>query len=285
MPRGILLTLLVLLIGCDFFRPKELNGEKPIARVKDMWLYPSDFTGLIPPALSSEDSTKFASKFVDDWIKKQLMIARSQEEVDINEAEIQRKVLDYTYALTRSAFEREYIESNLNVNISEDEIQTYYKEHSQDFVLKQGIVRCLFAQVPTNAPKINRFRKNLVDYPRSSTSQLKEYCTQFANRSFLEDSVWVEFNELISGTPFDEVLDANRLLYTRSLLESVDGNHAYFLRILAHKTVNDISPLEFVRDDIENILINKRKIALKRELEDKVYEDAQESNAFEIFDR
>lgn len=285
MPRGILLTLLVLLIGCDFFKPKELNGEKPVARVNDMWLYPSDFTALIPTTLSSEDSTKFAQKFVDDWVKKQLMIARSQQEVDINEAEIQRKILDYTYALTRSAFEREYIEANLNETISEDEIQGYYKEHAQDFVLKQGIVKCLFAQVPTNAPRINRFRKDLVDYPRAGTPELKEYCTQFANRSFMEDSVWVEFNEVISGTPFDESLDANRLLYTRSLLESADDNYTYFLRILAHKTVNDISPLEFVREDIANILINKRKIALKRELEDKVYEDAQESNAFEIFDR
>jgi len=43
--------------------------------------------------------------------------------------------------------------------------------------------------------------------------------------------------------------------------------------------------LEFVQEDIRNIIINKRKIALKRELEEKVYNDAEENDAFEVFDR
>jgi len=283
MPRGILLTFLVLLVGCQFFRPKELNGEKPIARVYETWLYPSDFVGLIPANYSDEDSAKFAEKFVNDWIKKQLMISRSQSEVDINEAEIQRKVLDYTYALTRSAFERKYIEANLDERISEQEVLTYYEEHAADFVLKQNIVKCLFAQIPLSAPRLNRFKKNISEYPKTNKDELKAYCTQFANRSFLEDSVWVDFKEVISGTPFDQAIDPKRLLMSRSLLENADDNHVYFLRIVAHKTVNDSSPLQFVREDIENIIINKRKIALKRELENKVYEDAAESNAFEIF--
>ncbi len=285
MPRGILLTLSVLLLGCEYFRPKEASGEQPIARVYETKLYPSDFVALIPSSYSSEDSVKFAEKFVDDWIKKQLMIARSQSEVDINEAEIQRKVLDYTYALTRSAFERKYIEANLNDQVSDQEIQTYYEEHAQDFVLKQNIVRCLFAQIPTGAPRLNRFKKNLTEYPKEGTEALKEYCTQFANRAFMEDSLWVDFNEVISGTPYEQVMDPKRILLSRSLHENVDGNFTYFLKILAHKTVDDISPIQFVREDIENIIINKRKIALKRELENKVYEDAAESNAFEIFNR
>jgi hypothetical protein len=283
--RRIPLIFLIIITGCEFFRPKQENAESAIARVNETYLYPSDFVGLIPSNLNPEDSGKFAQKFVDDWVKKQLMIARSQREVDINEAEIQKKVLDYTYALTRSAYERKYIQENLNEAVSDEQIQKYYDENAEDFILKQNIVRCLFAQIPKEAPRLNRFRNNLADYPNEGLSELKEYCTQFANRAFVEDSVWVNFKEVIAGTPYDQSVDQLRLLRSRQQLENSDDTYTYFLRILDYKVVDDTSPIEFVREDIINILINKRKIALKRELEDKVYEDAAANDAFEIFDR
>jgi len=159
MPRQIWLLFLLVAVGCEFFHPKEDLTEKPIARVSETNLFPSDMSGLLPENLTSEDSLKFVEKFIDDWIKKQLMIARSQMEVDLNEAEIQRKVLDYRYNLTRSAYVKKYIEENLKESVEESEIEEYYTEHSADFILKQNIVRCLFAQIPADAPNQTEFKR------------------------------------------------------------------------------------------------------------------------------
>ena len=41
--------------------------------------------------------------------------------------------------------------------------------------------------------------------------------------------------------------------------------------------------MEFVRDQIENIIVNKRKVALSKELENKIYEEGVEENSFEVF--
>lgn len=283
MLRQIGLLCLLVTAGCEFFQPKEDLTEKPIARVNETNLFSSDMGGLIPENLTSEDSLKFAEKFINDWIKKQLMIARSQMEVDLNEAEIQHKVLDYRYALTRSAYEKKYIEENLDETVVESEIEEYYAEHSADFILKQNIVRCLFAQVPTDAPNQKDFKIDLKNYPNVKPESIREYCAQFANKAFVEDSVWVNFDEVIAGTPLDQIIDKTRIFQTRSFLENLDDNFAYYLRVLEYKMVDEISPLEFVREDILNIIINKRKISLKRELENKVYEDADQSNAFEIY--
>ena len=283
MSRQISLVLLILLASCEFFHAKEEVEETPIARVYETNLYPSDMSGLVPANLAEEDSIKFAEKFIDDWIKKQLMIARSQNEVDINEAEIQRKVLDYRYALTRSAYEKRYIKENLNQSVGESEIEKYYGEHSADFILKQNIVRCIFAQVPEDAPRLKTLRSDFINYSATNSDEIRAYCTQFADRFFVEDSVWVDFDEVILGTPLDQIFDKARILRTRSFLENSNDNFAYYLRILEYKVVDEISPLEFVTEDITNIIINKRKISLKRELENKVYEDAAQSNAFEIY--
>lgn len=281
--RLIWLISLVLIVGCGFFQPKGDSVEQPIASVYETNLYPSDMRGLIPENLDTEDSLKFAERFVDDWIKKQLMITRSQNEVDINEAEIQRKVLDYRYALTRSAYEKKYIVEHLDKSVTESEIKEYYSMHSEDFILKQNIVRCLFAQVPIEAPKKNSFKGRLKMYPHSKIESIRAYCTQFVNRAFIEDSVWVDFDELITGTPLDQIVDKAKILRTRSFLENSDDHFTYYLRILEYKMVDEVSPLEFVREGVRNIIVNRRKITLKKKLENKIYEDAAKSNAFKIY--
>jgi hypothetical protein len=285
MNRAVFVFFLLSIVGCEFLKPKEVVEEPPLARVNEQLLYPSDLQGLIRTNTSSADSIQFAERFVNDWVEKQLMIARSSQEVDLNQAEIERKVLEYRFALTRSAFEKKYIQENLNEDVREEEILEYYESHSEDFILKQNIVRCLFAQIPEGAPRQKRFEKDIQDYPESNIEDLREYCTQFANRAFVEDSVWVDFNEIILATPFEKILDKNRILRTRKYLTDSDEDFGYFLKILEYKMVDDTSPIEFVREDITNIIINKRKIALKRELEEKVYEEAQQNNAFEIYSR
>ena len=273
-----------LLTSCHSFQPKEGNSENPIARVNEAKLFPSDLVGLIPSNSTVDDSIRYTQKYVNDWVRKQLIIDKARSELDLNEAEIDQKVRDYRFALTRSAFEKQYIDKHLDENISDEEIQEYYQNHSEDFILKQNIVRCIFTQVPMEAPQKNRFEKNMRAYPKSDKDDLKNHATQFANRAHLDDSVWVDFDEVIGGTPFELILNKNRILRTRTYLQESDETYDYYLRILEYMTVDDISPLEFVRKNIIDILINKRKIALKKELEDKIYNEAIEKNAFEIFD-
>ena len=278
--------LLPILAGCDFFQPKETAEENPVARVHDRYLYVSDLSPLIPQGSSKEDSAMMADRFINDWINKQLIIARALEEEDINEVEMEQKVLDYRYALMRSTFEKKYISENISEDIPIAEIQSYYDEHNADFVLKQNIVRCLFVQIPKPAAGQDIFERNLRAYPeQSSISELRNYCTQHAIRSFIEDSVWVDFNEVIADTPFSDILDRTRMVRNSSLLESSDDDYNYFIRILEYKMVDDVSPIEFVQEDIENILINRRKIELKQELEKIVYNEAVSTNAFEIYSR
>ena len=56
-----------------------------------------------------------------------------------------------------------------------------------------------------------------------------------------------------------------------------------FLRIFEYKVIGEIAPLEFIKEQVADVIINKRKIALKKELERKIYEEAEQTNAFEIY--
>jgi hypothetical protein len=285
MGRLLLIVSVFLLAGCGFLKPRETREEQPIARAYDAYLYPSDLAGLIPSNFSSTDSAKLADRLIQDWLRKQLMIEKATQEISLNEAEIERKVLDYRYALTRSAYEQKYIEKNLDTNVSDAEIQAYYDEKSDDFLLRQTIVRCLFAKVPDNAPRLARFRTDLQAYPGKTRRDVTDFTAQYAAAAHMVDSVWVDFDEVIKDSPFEDIVDRVGTLKRRGLVEVSREDYVWFLRILDYKMTNEISPIEFVREDIVDIIINKRKIALKRALENEVYEEAERNNAFEIFDR
>jgi predicted house-cleaning noncanonical NTP pyrophosphatase (MazG superfamily) len=53
--------------------------------------------------------------------------------------------------------------------------------------------------------------------------------------------------------------------------------------VAKYRISDNISPLEFVRDDIRNIILNKRKVELAKRLEDEVYNKAVSEKEFEVF--
>ncbi|WP_462252956.1 peptidyl-prolyl cis-trans isomerase [Ekhidna sp.] len=280
--RNILIFSILILGGCQYFQPKEEVSEKPIARVGEKTLVASNLYGLIPANLSPADSIVFVEKFVLDWVKKQLMIAKAEEAIDFNEAQIQKRVLDYQYALLVHELEKKHIDANLDEEVSPLEISEYYGEKSENFVLRENLSKCIYFKIPSKAPSVWRFRRNLKNYPKDTT-QIWEYANEHAVKAFVEDSVWVKFDEVLMETPLKEVNDKTGFLKANSYIEVSDEDYIYFLKIFEYKLVGEIAPLEFIQESISNIIINKRKIALKKELEKKIYEEAEQSNTFEIY--
>ncbi|MEQ9303622.1 MAG: peptidyl-prolyl cis-trans isomerase [Marinoscillum sp.] len=280
--RNILIFNILLLAGCQYFQPKEETQEKVIARVGEKKLVASNIKELIPANLSQSDSAVFVEKFALDWVKKQLMISRAEDAIDFNEARIQKKVLDYQYALMVHELEQKYIDANLNEDVSEEEIQSYYDEKAENFVLRQNLAKCIYFKIPSKAPNVWLMRRSLRNYPQD-TAQIWKYANEHAVKAFVEDSVWVKFDEVLIETPLKDVNDKVAFLKRNSSIEVSDEDYIYFIKIFEYKVVGEIAPLEFISESVSDIIINKRKIALKKELEKKIYEEAEQSNAFEIY--
>ncbi len=277
-----LFIIVVLVGGCELLQPREQSATKIIAKAGDQELFEENIVGLIPQNSSATDSAVFVEKFVDDWIKKQLLISRAQEVIDFNEAEIKQKVLEYQYALMIHDFEKRYIDQNIDTEVRDTEILAYYNEKSENFILRENLTKCLYFKIPSSAPNLQRFRRSLRNYPTDS-AEVWDYSNQFSVRAFLDNSIWVRFNEVIQETPLKEINDKARFLQTTSSIENSDEDYTYFLKIFEYKLVGEIAPIEFVRESISDIIINKRKIELKKELEKNIYEEAKATNAFEIY--
>ncbi len=281
----LILFIITSLGSCDFIRFKDaaVDVRKPVARAKGTLLYAEDLEGLVPSEVTGKDSLDRVNKFIQDWVKKQLLIQEASDQIDFEEAEIERKVLDYRYSLMGYEFQQYYIEQHLNTEISDDEIQEYYDQNIDNFGLKQNIVRGKFIKVPVEAPSTNRIKRLIQSNKVEDFDDLKAYCLSFATAYQLYDSVWMVFDDIVKGSPLSEIPNKVQFLRSKKYTESADDDFLYFLKIEEFRISDNISPLEFVRDQVRSIILNKRKVDLAKKLEDDVYQNALKNNEIEIY--
>lgn len=284
---GILL-LAVLISGCEWVkfkkdRPDDNEERLPVARVNNAYLYRDELRGIVPQGATQEDSASRVEGYINSWIRKQLLIQEAARKIDINEVEVERKILDYRYSIIAYEYQSYYIKQNLDTVVSNNEIDAYYTNNRDNFILKQNIVRATFIKVPASAPRTDKVKSLIFSNKESDKNELKSYCLSFSTAYHISDSSWMVFDELVKKSPLVEIPNKIQFLQGNPYYETSDDNYLYFFKLDEYRITDNVSPLEFVKDEIKNIILNKRKVELARKLEDKVYAEAFEEKKFEIF--
>lgn len=286
--NSLYVTILLALYACDFIKMKEdpkleETTSEPVARVHDQFLYEDDIQGMITPEMSESDSAERVERYINNWIKKQLLIEEASSKIEFDEAEIERKILDYKYSLMGYEYQSFYVSQNLNTEVSEEQIKKYYDENIDNFILKQNIVRGKYVKLPTGAPKTNKVKRLINSGKEDDLEELNSYCLSFAATYQLNDSVWMVFDDVFKNSPLAEIPNKVQFLRNNKYIETSDDLFLYYLKIEEYRIHDNVSPLEFVKEDIKNIIINKRKVELAKKLEEDVYERATKNNEFEIY--
>jgi len=279
---------LMILSGCEFIKMKneqttETGDRVAVARVENAYLYKDELADIISKSTTRQDSIERAETYINSWIRKQLLIQEASKKIDINEAEVERKILDYRFSLIAYEYQSYYVKQNLDTALSAADIETYYTQNIDNFVLKQNIVQAVYVKVPKTAPRTNRIKDLLLSQKEKDENELRSYCLSFSTAYHLSDSAWIVFDELVKNSPLAEIPNKIQFLKANRYYETSDDSYLYFLKVAKYRISDNISPLEFVRDDIRNIILNKRKVELAKKLEDEVYNKAVSSRKFEIY--
>ena len=262
-----LFLIFLILTSCkiDYKNEEEIKSN-PIAKVENKFLYNEDLIQFE----NNSDSIKIRAKQINDWIKKEIILLHAYNNIN-NRNFIDKKLKKYEDDLILYQYENELLLNNINYSISDSAISKYYTENIKDFLLGSKIVRCLYTKIPLDAPDIIKFKTLIKRYPESDINNIKSYSFQFAEQYFLDDSIWLDFEELIINTPFIELDQESSYLLKNKFLENKDDQFHYFIKIIDFKKPGDISPISFEYDIIKAILLNDRKKELLNKLQDSIY--------------
>jgi len=273
------------MFSCDFIQSSSngttnTNTELIVAQVGTNMLSKSDIEAL---NVSKSDSAKVVSRFVENWIKKELLVKKANEDFNIDLNSIEQKVADYRYALISYEYQKFIVQQQLDTVVTEQEISDYYETNRTNFVLRQNILRARYMKVNKEAQKLRSVKRWIKSDRPNDMESLEEYAFQFANDYSLEDSTWLKFDELTKNSPFSTITNKIQFLRRNRYVEEEDSLYLYLLKINEYKISEEVSPLDFVREDIRNVIINKRKIALVKELENEIFEEAKQNEDYQIY--
>jgi hypothetical protein len=275
-----LIGLVFLLNACS--NQTEDKGKK-IAQIGDKTLYLSEIKEVIPQQIKGKDSIDFVHNYLEKWLRKQLIYQEAAKNAQIDETDLQKRLEEYKYALLTHEFEKQYVAKNFSDKVSEEEIKEFYEKNSQEFELRQNIVKAIFIKLDTKSKEKDKFIKLMPSEKSEDKEELLLLCNEKAASYYLQDTTWIDFDELVRLTPFEGVPNKINFLKNNRFSQMQEGDFVYLLQIKEYKISEQTSPFEFVKERIRSMILNQRKATLIKKLEDELFKNAQKNKEFQVF--
>ena len=275
------LLITILILGCTDYN--KSSNRTIVARTGDKYLYLDQIPPISTVSLSPEDSISIVRNYIDRWIKKELMLSKAESNVSEEyQAEINMKLEETRANLMIYQYEQQMMIQKMDTLVSASEINRYFEENTSTFNLTAPIVKAIFIKIPAEAPNIDRVRQWYRSSSQSDLQSLESYCYQFAEKFDDFGEKWINYNYLLRELPSDPG-NPDRFLRNNNYYEASDPSYFYFVNFRDHRLQETEAPVEYVQDDIRNIILNNRKIEFLKSLENGIYNEAMRENAFRIF--
>lgn len=265
--------------------PHENNNVKEgtvIAKVNDAALYSSQLQHLSPKFMSKADSAAFIQSYINKWANNEVFYQQALNYLTEDELNVEQELENYKKDLIRYKFELKLIQEKLDTLVTDPQIEEYYNANSQNFLLKHNIVKVLYIKTPLTIPNFEKFKKLCYSTNPKDAEQLKNLCIQYANNYYMNDNTWLMFDDLKKEiNQLKEVPEYNIL--PGKTFEFTDNTSFYFLKIIEIKTKNTLSPLNFERNNIKNMLLNMRKQQLINSIKTDFINKAKADKQLQIF--
>ena len=268
-------------MSCVYF--KETDDRVPIARVYDSYLYEEDIKGLIAQGTSKDDSTLIVNSFINRWATQRLLIEGALLNLpEENQLEFNRLVNQYKNDLFTKAYLDALVNKNINPTVTLDQAKEVYENNRETFKLNEELVKFRYLSLPQNALNSKDVEKRFNRFNEEDKRFLDSISVQFKSFS-LNDSMWVKVSQIVDKIPVINSDNKKELLKKSNFIQLKDSLDLYLMQINDVLFQNDYAPLEYVKPTIDQIVINKRKLELIKQLEKDITKDAIKNNQFEIY--
>ena len=272
----------VVLSGCDFFKTDEEEREV-LARVNDTYLYKEDILPLIDESISPEDSVLIVANFINRWATQQLLIDKALYNLSLSQQqEFDELVRNYRNELYTKAYSDALVAKQLDTSVNQQEISEYYEGHLESFKLSEDLVKLRYINLDKNTLDFQDIKRRFTRFNNKDKEELDKVALQFKAYSF-NDSVWVSSKSVYNRIGPLNDSNKSQLLKKSNFLQLEDSLGVYLVFVNDVLLRNDQAPLEYANPTIKQILLNRRKANLVKELEKDLTRDAIENKQFEIY--
>ena len=274
----VLFFLVALIISC-----KSETKEVKLARFKNIFLYQSELYSEIPLSLNKKDSSIFVDNYIHKWLVDQMIMEKSEEMIPFEVNRVNKKINRHKLSLISYEFEQFYINKRLDTNISNFEINEYYKNHLDDFVLNDYVVKCIYIKVPKRSKLIREIKKNYLIQTEEMVDQMIKLGQNESTTLYYNPEEWIFFDDLLKEIPILENYSKIQFIKRKKKTILEYNDFIYFVNIYDYIIQNGTSPLSFEINKIKSIILNQRSKDLRKKLRLDLYDDGIKNSYIEKY--
>ena len=192
-----LYILIFLICSCEFF---QKDSDQLLVTVYGEKLYFSDINHLLSPDINSDDSINLVKQLCEKWVKEQLLLNKAKINLPLVQQNVKSQVESYENSLLIYSYQKELLSQKLDTIVSIGEIDSFYKNNKENFVLRDHAVKVNYIKVKKEVPYLWRLKDLYNKSDEESMLKLEDYCYQFADDYYIED-IWIYANNITNLFP------------------------------------------------------------------------------------
>ena len=277
--KSIYLITLLLIGSCDLPTNEESNA---VARVGEDFLFISDLENQIGP--NGSDSIQITSKTINEWAEELLYLKKAEINLSFSEKKVLEELVStYRNDLYVKTYKDKAIQSQLDSIVEKEEIEYYFDQNKFNFKTNKDLMRGRYVRVRNENYNLRSIRKSIRRYNEDDKVFLDSIALQFTTYS-LNDSIWVQASQFFNRLPSIPERRYKNFLKNDTFFELQDSLEVYLVVIEEVVLRNDLAPLDYVAPTLKQILINKRKLELMRQLDREIIEEGLRQNIYEVYE-
>lgn len=281
MIRNSYFLIFLLICSCNYFKPEQKSQS--IARVGKNYLYKSDIATLVPAGTSKEDSVLLVRDFIDRWASQKLLIEAAERNLsDSKRKEYNTLIKQYKIDLYTRAYIEEVVKRTVDTVVSQEELKKYYEENKENFKTNGTLVRLRYINLSKENPHFETIKSKFFDYSKKDKKFWETYalqCKSFA----MNDSVWVDMSQVYAKLRVITPENRDEIIRSGKKMQIQDNDDTYLIKVTSVIDKNQISPFEYCKPTLKEVLLNKRKLELIKKFEKDITNDAIKNNDYEIY--
>ena len=277
--KSIYLIILLLICSCDLPTNEESNA---VARVGEDFLFVSDIEDQIGP--NGSDSIQITSRTINEWAEELLYLKKAEINLSSREKKgLEELVSTYRNDLYVKTYKDKAIQSQLDSIVEKEEIESYFEQNKLNFKTNKDLLRGRYVRVRNENYNLRSIRKSILRFNEDDKVFLDSIALQFTTYS-LNDSIWVQASQFFNRLPSISERRYKNFLKNDTFFELQDSLEVYLVVVEEVVLRNDLAPLDYVAPTLKQILINKRKLELMRQLDREIIEEGLRQNIYEVYE-
>lgn len=270
--------LALFLTACNQF----LQKEEPVAKVGERQLTMKELSGYVPDYLDATDSALWADDYVKKWVQRELLLLKAEENLKADLKDVSKELEEYRNSLLVYRYKNELVREKMDTTVTDSNIQKYFNDHRESFILNRNIVKAIYIKIPVQVSNPDNIKDLCLSENKEKQAKLNEYCMSYAKAYDRFNDQWVAADMVLGNIP-KEIKDQDQFLERNRFVESTDMNYYYIVCIRDYKLSGQVSPIEYVQNDISNLILSKQKIEFLKQIEKDIYKEGLDNNKVKLF--